>query len=135
MPCCHPATVRPSAAAYLPISPVASANRAGETHRPSQPSPCLATRRRAASDRPPITIGTGGSGAGEMRTWSMRKKVPSMVTSVPASSGRSTASASSIRRPRVVGSTPQARSSAGSSPPTPTPKTSRPGASAASEAT
>ena len=71
---------------------------------------------------------TGRRAAGRLRAASKSKNSPWWVTSSPARSGLSTESDSSVRRPRVFGSTPQISTSWRSSPPTPTPRISRPGA-------
>ena len=109
-----------------------AAYRRGETQIPSQPSP---SRRgaadRAASDRPPTTSGIAGAGAGRISASSSAKNSPSKLTGVPSARPRRIRRHSSVRRPRVVGSTPQTSISWRSSPPTPTPSVSRPGASCA----
>ena len=94
---------------------------------PSQPSPSRPARRIAASDRPPMMSGIGTGGAGAMTASSRSKNAPWKLTAVPAMSWRRTARHSFIRSPRVAGSTPHIEISWRSSPPTPTPKTSRAG--------
>ena len=95
---------------------------------PSQPSPSRPARLTAASERPPTMMGIGSAGAGEMTASSRSKNVPWKVTAFPVRSWRTTVRHSSIRRPRLAGSTPQAATSWRSSPPIPVPKMSRPGA-------
>ena len=60
-------TDRATAAAASAICSLVWAKRRAEQKIASQPSPYLAARRTAASPFPPITIGTGGTGAGLMR--------------------------------------------------------------------
>ena len=69
-----------------------------------------------------------------MRPAVKSKNSPSPSTVSPSSSDRTRPSATSVRRPRVRGSTPQTSISCRSSPPTPTPTVSRPGAAWASDA-
>ena len=76
-----------------------------------------------------MTMGIAVAGAGAMTASSRSKNVPWKVTAVPVRSWRTMVRHSFIRRPRVAGSTPQTAASWRSSPPTPTPKMSRPGAS------
>ena len=94
-------------------------NRRGETQIPNQPSPNRPARRTAASDRPPTISGIGGEGAGMMSA-SSEKNSPSKLTGFPSDNARRIWD-SSIRRPTVLGSTPQISSSCRSSPPIPTP--------------
>ena len=109
--------------------------RSGVTNTPSHPSPRRAARRRAASLRPPTTIGTGAAGG--------RAPTPCRARRAPRRRGRRSRSARSsrtigeaIRRggARVCGGPrrrPRAR--ADRRRPSPTPNTSRPGASCASD--
>ena len=69
---------------------------------------------------------------GRIDTEDNEKNSPAWSTVLPARSGRRTARQSSMRRPRVEGSTLHARTSSRSSPPMPTPSTKRPGARSAS---
>ena len=96
---------------------------------PSQPSPSLAARLTAASERPPTMSGIGGDGGGAISGVLSEKNSPLKLTGLPSPKLRRTCRHSSIRRPRVLGSTPQIWTSWGSSPPIPTPRVSRPGAS------
>ena len=122
-------------AAMVSIISITSAYRRGETQMPSHPSPRNAARRTAASDRPPTRIGIGGRRSGhDRRAGRACKNSPSKLITSPVSSWRSTSSDSSIRRPRVRGSTPEFATSSGSSPPIPTPNVSRPGARSARSA-
>src|SRR5262249_40251103 len=76
--------------------------RPGEPHTPSQPPPSRPARRSAALERPPTTIGTGGSGAGRIHARSNEKNSPAWLTGSPRKSARSATSDSSVRRPRVL---------------------------------
>src|SRR3546814_17336238 len=90
---------------------------------PSQPSPNRPARCTAAVERPPTTTGTGAGGAGRIDTEDNEKNSPAWSTVLPARSGRRTARQWSNRRPRVEGSSLHARTSSGSSPPRPHPRT------------
>ena len=67
---------RPRAAAASAICSFVWAKRRAEQKIASQPSPYRAARRTAASPFPPMTIGTGGSGAGLMRAEESWKNSP-----------------------------------------------------------
>ena len=110
---CSPVALgaRPSSAAAASTRARDVAHRSGPTKTPSQPSPRRAARRRAASLRPPTTIGTGRGGAGETRAPCTDRTSPSRSTVSPARRPRTTVRHSSIRRPRVRGSTPHTSSS------------------------
>ena len=96
-----------------------SGRRAGARRRCDRRPRSAPVAAAAASTRAPCTDRTS----------------PSRSTVSPARRPRTTVRHSSIRRPRVRGSTPHTSSSWGSSPPIPTPNTSRPGASCASDDT
>ena len=81
-----------------------------------------------------MMMGIGAAGAGRMSASSRSKNLPWKVAGLPVRSWRTMVRHSSIRGPRVAGSTPQTDTSWRSSPPTPTPKMSRPGASRAMSA-
>ena len=102
---------RPASVANCSTLATASRYRSGDRNRPSQPSPNCAVRRKAASDRPPITMGTGFVGVGRIVACSSWKMRPEKSTVSPARRARTIVSDSSRRRPRVVGSTPHTSSS------------------------
>ena len=112
-------------------------NRSGVTRYETQPSPRRAALRRAASDRPPTQIGgpPGWTGFGSSTTSVKRVKRPSNDAGDGPQSARQTAMPSSTRAPRSRSGTPAASNSFGNSPPTPTPKTTRPFDSTSREAT
>jgi len=128
IPCCQATSPRPASRPCCSTALIASAQRSALVQMPSQPSPSRPARRSAASDRPPTTSGIGCSGVGRTRARCSEKNSPSWSMVSPASRRRSRPSDSSIRRPRVFGSTPHASTSLRSSPPMPRPSESRPGA-------
>jgi hypothetical protein len=74
----------------------------------TQPAVAEASARRtAASERPPTMIGIGGAGAGRTSASLRSKNSPWNVVGAPVRSCRRTRRHSSIRLPRVAGSTPQ----------------------------
>ena len=82
----------------------------------------------AASERPPIQIGGPGrwTGLGSIETFSNRVKRPEKLAGVSRQSVRTTSMPSVTRAPRSRCGTPHSSNSLGFSPPTPTPKMSRP---------
>ncbi len=90
----------------------------------------------AASERPPIQIGGPGrcTGLGSMDTSSNWVKRPAKLAGLSRQSVRTTSMPSVTRAPRSRWGTPHSSNSFGFSPPTPTPKISRPPDSASSVA-
>ena len=121
--------------------PQPAASSRARRHTETATPRCRTNRRRdgrpAGAPRPIARRRRWGSpvdGGGVICAWCRVKSAPSKSSGRPVSSWRTIWMASSMRRPRVAGSTPQLCTSLRSSPPIPTPNTKRPGATRARSA-